>query len=110
LLVLASHTYLALMLALVVYGAGFGLVTPNLFSACAAATPMALRTRVLGFMRAGFYAGPLATQPFLELILAHHGPSGAIMAIALAAFAVAAVFWLFRGRFAAVPEEPAAAL
>jgi MFS family permease len=103
--VLATQSYLLLALALAVYGAGFGVVTPNLFSACAAATPMALRTRVLGFMRAGFYAGPLAAQPFLEVAVARGGPAGGIATIAVAAFAGAAVFWLFRARFDAVPEE-----
>jgi MFS family permease len=103
--VLATHSYLLLALALAIYGAGFGIVTPNLFSACAAATPMALRTRVLGFMRAGFYAGPLVAQPFLELAVSRGGPSGAIAAIASAAIVAAGIFWAFRARFAPVPEE-----
>jgi predicted MFS family arabinose efflux permease len=105
--VLASQGFALLALALAVYGAGFGVVTPNLFSACAAATPMALRTRVLGFMRAGFYAGPLVAQPFLELAVARGGPSAAIGAIATAAFLAAVVFWQFRSRFDPVPEEAA---
>jgi predicted MFS family arabinose efflux permease len=108
-LALAAREYLPLALALAVYGAGFGVVTPNLFSACAAATPMALRTRVLGFMRAGFYAGPLAVQPFLELIVARSGPAGAIAGIASAALAAAGVFWLFRSHFDPVADELALA-
>jgi MFS family permease len=103
--VLATQNYLLLAVALAVYGAGFGVVTPNLFSACAAATPMALRTRVLGFMRAGFYAGPLVAQPFLELAVLRGGPSAAIAAIASAAIVAAGVFWVFRTRFEPVSEE-----
>jgi hypothetical protein len=105
--VLATQNYLLLAVALAVYGAGFGVVTPNLFSACTAATPMALRTRVLGFMRAGFYAGPLVAQPFLELAISRGGPSAAIAAIAGAAIVAAGVFWVFRTRFEPVREENA---
>jgi MFS family permease len=107
-LALASQSYLLLALALAIYGAGFGVVTPNLFSACAAATPMALRTRVLGFMRAGFYAGPLVAQPFLEVAVNRGGPAAALTVIGAAALVAAAIFWLFRARFDPVPEEPVA--
>lgn len=101
---LTTSNFLALAVALAIYGAGFGVVTPNLFSACSAATRMEMRTRVLGFMRAGFYAGPLLAQFPLEAILKRGGPSAALATLGTAGLAAAALFVVFRGRFRPLPE------
>ena len=101
---LAVTDYVALAVTLAIYGAGFGVVTPNLFSACSAATRMEMRTRVLGFMRAGFYAGPLLAQFPLEAILKRGGPGASLMTLGLAALAAAALFVVFRSRFSPLPE------
>ena len=108
LLALATSSYAAMAAALAVYGAGFGVVTPNLFSACSAATRMELRTRVLGFMRAGFYAGPLLAQFPLEAIVRQGGPGAALTTLGLMALAAAALFVVFRAYFVPLPEELAA--
>lgn len=101
---LATSNYAVLAVALAVYGAGFGVVTPNLFSACSAATRMEMRTRVLGFMRAGFYAGPLLAQFPLEAILKRGGPGASLATLGMASLAAAALFVVFRGRFRPLPE------
>ncbi|MGE3691320.1 MAG: MFS transporter [Novosphingobium sp.] len=108
LVALTTDNFIALSVALAVYGAGFGVVTPNLFSACSAATRMEMRTRVLGFMRAGFYAGPLLAQFPLEAIVRQGGASAALMTLGVASLAAAALFVVFRGYFKPLPEEAAA--
>jgi MFS family permease len=102
LLTLMTESYAMLFVTIAIYSAGFAVITPNLFAACAAATPEALRTRVLGFMRAGFYAGPLLAQVVLELFVKRSGPIGALIAIAVGAFVAALLFLLFRRQFAPV--------
>ncbi len=101
-MILMTQSYAMLFVALSIYSAGFAVITPNLFAACAAATPEALRTRVLGFMRAEFYAGPLVAQGVLELFVRRSGPIGALIAIAVGAFVAALLFLLFRRQFAPV--------
>ena len=61
-------------------------------------------------MRAGFYAGPLTAQPFLEIMNKRGGPDAALATIAVAALAAALLFVLVRRRFDPVPEEPAPSL
>ena len=104
-LTLLTESYAMLFVTIAIYSAGFAVITPNLFAACAAATPEALRTRVLGFMRAGFYAGPLLAQLFLEMFVRRSGPIGALVAIAIAAFVAALLFLLFRRQFAPIPAR-----
>lgn len=101
-LTLMTESYAMLFVTIAIYSAGFAVITPNLFAACAAATPEALRTRVLGFMRAGFYAGPLVAQAFLEVIVKRSGAIGALVAIALGAFVAALLFVMFRRQFTPV--------
>lgn len=104
LLIAAGTTgFAALLIAMAVYGAGFGVVTPNFFATCAAATPPESRARVLGFIRAGFYAGPLAAQPLLEAVLRSFGPTAAVVAIAMLSIAAAAIALMSRKLF--VPVE-----
>jgi predicted MFS family arabinose efflux permease len=106
-LTLAAESYAMLFVTVAIYSAGFAVITPNLFAACAAATPVALRTRVLGFMRAGFYAGPLVVQPILELVLKSSSAGGALLAIAIGSFIAALVFAAGRRKFAPVVAAPA---
>lgn len=103
LLALTTTSYPVLLVSAAIFGGGFGAVTPNLFAAAGAATGAALRPRFIGFVRAGFYAGPLVAQFFLEILLHRSGPTGAVLGIALAAFAAAAISYLARGMF--VPAE-----
>ena len=105
LMALATSNFVALAAALMIYGAGFGVVTPNLFSACSAATRMAMRTRALGFMRAGFYAGPLLAQFPLEAILRQGGPGASLATLGVASLVAAGLFVVFRTYFAPLPEE-----
>lgn len=107
LLALAVSSYPVLLVAAAVFGGGFGMVTPNLFAAAGAATTPELRPRFIGFVRAGFYAGPLVAQFILELVLRRNGPAGAVLGIALAAFGAAALSLLARGLFAPARPEPA---
>lgn len=65
-----------------IYGIGLGIVTPNLYGATAAAVPMHLRARALGFVRAAFFAGPLVAQPPLEFVLHHAGAAATVASLA----------------------------
>ena len=71
--------------ALVLVGAGVGLIGPNLFSASAAAAPPERRARSIGFARAGMYAGPLVAQLPMEPIAQNLGPGAALTTLAGAA-------------------------
>ena len=107
LLALATTSYPVLLVSAAIFGGGFGVVTPNLFAAVGAATGPELRPRFIGFVRAGFYAGPLVAQFVLELVLRRSGPMGAVLGIALAAFAAAGISGLARGMFAPAEAKPA---
>ena len=87
----------------VINGAGLGLLMPHLFSACAAATPPLYRPRMLGFVRATFYGGPLLAQVVLEPVLSRFGPTAAVVGIA--AIGLVAVFAVLAFRRAFVPVE-----
>ena len=86
----------AMLAALMIQGLGLGLLMPNAFSACAAATVPDLRARMLGFVRAGFYAGPLLIQSPLEVIYRRWDAGSAILAIGL--LSLAGVVWVLAGR------------
>lgn len=74
-----------LLIGMSIFGAGIGLLGPNYFSACAAATPVERRARMMGQIRGGFYAGPLIAQLFLEVAMRQAGSSAAILGIAVIA-------------------------
>ncbi|MDG2002392.1 MAG: MFS transporter [Novosphingobium sp.] len=87
------------------HGLGMGAMMPNLFSACAGATTPELRTRMLGFVRAGIYAGPLLAQPGLEAVMATSGATAVLAAIGVAS--VLAGILSFTGRHMFDPVEEA---
>lgn len=103
LLVVVAKSTLVLYIGVALYGGGYGIVVPNLFGACAAATRAEYRARMLGFVRAGFYAGPLVAQLFLEVMLRHWGPAAAIAGIAAMCALAAALAYMLRRIF--VPVE-----
>ena len=106
LLTIASASQPALLYAgFALNGAGLGVIMPNMFSAFAAATPAIYRPRMLGFVRATFYGGPLIAQVALEPVLAGFGPTAAVAAITLICVAGAVLVLLFRRNFLPV-EEP----
>jgi len=88
--------------AMLLHGLGLGTAVPNLFSAVAEATAPEQRARVIGFVRAAFYAGPLAAQPLLELVYAARGAAAALVAIALACLTAAVLSVLIRRIFTPV--------
>ena len=83
-----------------VNGAGLGLLMPHLFSSCAAATPPLYRPRMMGFVRATFYGGPLVAQLALEPVLDRFGPGAAVVGIALIGLSAVLVVLVFRHAFA----------
>ena len=90
---------LVLLAGMVLGGIGLGLVMPNVFSACAAATQPQWRARMLGFVRAGFNAGPLVVQPVLELVYRQSNAGMTLLAIGLASFGGAVWVLLSRRQF-----------
>jgi MFS family permease len=107
LLVIVSTTERSIIFAgIALYGAGLGVVMPNLFSACAAATPAVYRPRMLGFVRSTFYGGPLLAQVVLEMVLGRFGPPATLAAIALICGGVALLALLFRRTFIPVEDAP----
>lgn len=93
----------SVLAGLMVQGLGLGLLMPNAFSACAAATRLEWRARMLGFLRAGFYAGPLVAQPVLEVVYRQSTAGMTLVAIALAS--LAGVVWVIVGRRQFDPAE-----
>ena len=85
LLLVAFATGATMLVAgMMIQGLGLGMLIPNAFSASAAAAAPAWRTRQIGFVRAGYFAGPLAAQPVLELIYRNSSAGMVMIAIALA--------------------------
>jgi len=82
LVVAATGAMAVIVVGWAVYGLGLGLIMPNLFSACAGATPPHVRAQMLGFVRSGVYGGPLLIQPVLEAALGRFGAFAALAAIA----------------------------
>lgn len=103
-LMIAAASDRALIFAgFAVNGAGLGLLMPHLFSSCAAATPPIYRARMMGFVRATFYGGPLVAQLALEPVLGRFGPAAAVLGIALIGLLAVLVVLVFRHAF--VPAE-----
>jgi MFS family permease len=88
-----------LVLGMALHGFGMGALGPNLFSAAAGTVAPEFRARMLGFVRAGIYAGPLVAQPGLEVVMNLSGAASVLAVIAaaslLAAFAAAAGHRMF---------------
>jgi predicted MFS family arabinose efflux permease len=100
LLVIASTTTRPVIFAgIVLFGSGLGIVMPNVFSGCAAATPAIYRPRMLGFVRSTFYGGPLIAQIFLEMVLNRFGADATLVAIALICASAALLALLVRRTF-----------
>jgi MFS family permease len=99
LVIAATQGRTALFAGIVIYAAGLGTLMPHLFSSCAAATPAIYRARMMGFVRATFYGGPLLAQVGLELVLGRFGPSAAVAAISLICLAGALLALAFRKSF-----------
>jgi predicted MFS family arabinose efflux permease len=103
LLVIVSTTKRPVTFAgIALFGSGLGILMPNVFSGCAAATPAIYRPRMLGFVRSTFYGGPLLAQVFLEMVLNRFGSGATLMAIALICAGTAVLALLFRRSFAPV--------
>lgn len=102
-LVIAAATDRAMVFAgFAINGAGLGLLMPHLFSACAAATPPIYRPRMLGFVRATFYGGPLLAQVALEPVLGRFGPTAAVIGIAVIGLVAVLAVLAFRRAFTPV--------
>jgi predicted MFS family arabinose efflux permease len=100
LLVISSTTARPVIFAgIVLFGSGLGMLMPNVFSGCAAATPAIYRPRMLGFVRSTFYGGPLLAQVFLEMVLNRFGADATLVAIALICGGAALLALLFRRTF-----------
>lgn len=94
-----------IFLGMALHGIGMGAMMPNLFSACAGATPAHSRTRMLGFVRAGIYAGPLLAQPGLEVVMGWSGAAAALYAIGAASVLAGVISFTGRGMFDPVGER-----
>jgi MFS family permease len=94
-----------IFIGMAVQGVGMGAIMPNLFSACAAATPLEERARMLGFVRAGISAGPLLAQPALEWVMSRAGAMSAILTLAVACIVAAFSIVLIRRKFDPIEEE-----
>lgn len=79
--IVASGTYVGALLGMVLVGAAIALLGPNIISATAGAAAPEQRTRSIGFVRAGFYSGPLLAQLALEPVSLNYGASSALLAL-----------------------------
>jgi MFS family permease len=102
-LVTSAQSTTLVYVGVALYGGGYGITVPNLFGACAAATRPEFRARMLGLVRAGFYAGPLVAQLGLETMLRRWGADYAVGGIAALCFIAAALALILRRKF--VPVE-----
>lgn len=99
--IVAIPTYMGAVIGIVIFGIGGGFLHPNLFAAAAASAPPEDRARIIGYARAGVYAGPLLAQIPLEFIAHGLGATAAIAGIAV--MCVGAVAWAVIGRRAYAP-------
>jgi hypothetical protein len=103
-LVVATADFTLVVAAMVFFGVGVGVISPNLFSAVAVATPPERRARTIGIVRAANCAGPLIAQILLEPVAHWQGSWAPLMGIALIAVAGLVHVLLFRRTFAPAPE------
>jgi MFS family permease len=103
-LVATMTDFTLIVAAMVLFGVGVGVLSPNLFSAVAAATRPERRARTIGIVRAGSCAGPLIAQILLEPFAHWQGSWAPMMGIALIAAAGLVHVLLFRRTFAPAPE------
>jgi predicted MFS family arabinose efflux permease len=104
LVVISTGERAVIFVGIALYGTGLGVVMPNVFSGCAAATPAIYRPRMLGFVRSTFYGGPLLAQVGLEMVLGRFGPPATLLAIALICAGVALLALLFRRTFEPIED------
>lgn len=102
LVMVATHDRALLFVGIVLFGGGYGILMPHMFSSFAAATPAIYRPRMLGFVRAAFYGGPLLAQAGLEIVNISYGPAATVAAISLIAITGALLALLFRRNFVPV--------
>jgi len=100
----ATASYMLVNIGMFIFGLGVGCVSPNLFSAAAAASPLRYRARAMGFVRAGFYSGPLVGQLALEPVSKMFGASVALMMVALFSLAMIVLSRLATRAFTPVDE------
>lgn len=98
--VIATGDFNVILPAMAFQGVGAGVLTPNLFSAIAASVPAELRSRTLGFTRAGFYAGPLVAQVFLEPVSQGFGAISSMALIGVTSIMAAGMSVVGRRKFA----------
>ncbi|MCB2061624.1 MAG: MFS transporter [Novosphingobium sp.] len=103
-LVVAAHDLPLLYAGMAVNGAGLGVIVPNMFSATAATALPEHRARMLGFVRAAFYAGPLVAQPVFEWFMLNWGAGASILAIAAACMLALAISVVGRSIFTPAAE------
>lgn len=66
-------------------GAATSLLGPNAMAAAAQVAAPEHRTQVIGYIRAGFYSGPIVAQLALESVSATHGAAGALLTMSAVA-------------------------
>jgi MFS family permease len=91
-LIVALTTSLNLMMGgMILAGLGSGMMAPNLFAVAASMGTEADRSRLFGFTKAAFFAGPLLSQFVLEPVARYATPAAAILALGF--FAVLLMLW-----------------
>jgi MFS family permease len=103
-LVATMTDFTLIVAAMVLFGVGVGVLSPNLFSAVAAATRPERRARTIGIVRAASCSGPLIAQLLLEPFAHWQGSWAPMMGIALISAAGLLHVLLFRRTFAPAPE------
>lgn len=86
-----------IMLSAVLFGVGFGIVLPNLYSALANLAPSKLRSSVLAAGTGAGFLGQFLSPILLGPVLAYSGIEGVFYAAAIVSV-VAGVLLLFLGR------------
>lgn len=94
--IVAVGTYFGALVGMVLVGAGVGVLAPNIISATANAAAPERRARTIGYVRAGFYSGPMLAQLALEPLSLNYGASSAL--VALGVFMVAMFCLTLAGR------------
>jgi predicted MFS family arabinose efflux permease len=91
LFVVALTTNLNIAIAgLAIFGFGVGLIVPNLFSVAAAMGTEADRSRLFGFTKSAYFAGPLLSQLVLEPVTRYGNAATAILTVGIFAASLSA--------------------